>query len=99
MTINEQFFDLIRVALGRKVCLSHSPSACEWGELYAMAKKQSLVGVCFAGVQKLYNDNANDDDDFFPEDKNTLSQKPLASLAKKQEKQFLEEEDKKAHDD
>ena len=65
MTINEQFFDLIRVALGRKVCLSHSPSACEWGELYAMAKKQSLVGVCFAGVQKLYNDNDNDDDDFF----------------------------------
>ena len=52
MTIDEQFFDLIRVALGRKVCLSHSPSASEWGELYAMAKKQSLVGVCFAGVQK-----------------------------------------------
>lgn len=53
MTINEQFFDLIRVALGSKVCLSHSPTASEWGELYAMAKKQSLVGVCFAGVQKL----------------------------------------------
>ena len=53
MTINEQFFDLIRVALGRAVCLSHSPTASEWGELYAMAKKQSLVGVCFAGVQKL----------------------------------------------
>lgn len=35
------------------MCLSHTPSADDWGELYAMAKKQSLVGVCFAGVQKL----------------------------------------------
>lgn len=32
----------------------------EWQQLYNIAKKQSLVGVCFAGVQKLYNDNAND---------------------------------------
>lgn len=49
----ELFFDLIRVAIGSQVCLSHSPSADEWGKLYDMAKKQSLVGVCFAGVQKL----------------------------------------------
>ena len=47
------FFELIQVALGCRICLSHTPSADEWGELYAMAKKQSLVGVCFAGVQKL----------------------------------------------
>lgn len=47
------FFDLIRVAIGNQVCLSHSPSADEWVKLYDMAKKQSLVGVCFAGVQKL----------------------------------------------
>lgn len=51
--INNLFFDLIRVAIGNQVCLSHTPSADEWGELYAMAKKQSLVGICFAGVQKL----------------------------------------------
>lgn len=49
----ELFFELIRVAIGNQVCLSHSPSADEWGKLYDMAKKQSLVGVCFAGVQKL----------------------------------------------
>lgn len=49
----ELFFDLIRVAIGSQVCLSHSPSADEWGKLYDMAKKQSLVGVCFAGVHKL----------------------------------------------
>lgn len=47
------FFELVQVALGVRPCLSHSPVAEELGELYAMAKKQSLVGVCFAGVQKL----------------------------------------------
>ena len=51
--LNGLFFDLIQVAIGSRVCLSHSPIADEWGELYAMAKKQSLVGVCFAGVQRL----------------------------------------------
>lgn len=53
MTIPQLFYQLIQVALGARICLSHTPSANEWGELYAMAKKQSLVGVCFAGVQKL----------------------------------------------
>ena len=51
--INTLFFELIQVALDTRICLSHTPSADEWGELYKMAKKQSLVGVCFVGVQKL----------------------------------------------
>lgn len=51
--MNKLFFELIRVAIGNAICLSHTPNADEWGELYAMAKKQSLVGVCFAGVQRL----------------------------------------------
>ena len=51
--INPLFFELIKVVIGTRICLSHTPSADEWGELYAMAKKQSLVGICFAGVQKL----------------------------------------------
>lgn len=53
MTIKLLFYQLIQVAIGTRICLSHTPSADEWGELYAMAKKQSLVGVCFAGVQRL----------------------------------------------
>lgn len=46
----QTFFDLIRVALGNADRLSHIPK--EWQMLYDMAKKQSLVGICFAGVQK-----------------------------------------------
>ena len=47
------FYELIQVAVGSRVCLSRAPSEKEWGEFYAVAKKQSLVGVCFAGVQRL----------------------------------------------
>lgn len=51
--INNIFFELVQVAIDTRICLSHTPSADEWGELYKMAKKQSLVGVCFVGVRKL----------------------------------------------
>lgn len=50
---NQLFFELIQVSLGTRKCLSHTLSADEWGKLYDMAKKQSLLGICFAGVQKL----------------------------------------------
>lgn len=51
--IEDLFFELLRVAIGNADCLSHNPTDKEWKALYDMAKKQSLVGVCFAGVQKL----------------------------------------------
>lgn len=51
--MQELFFELIQVAIGTAGRLSQSPSADEWGELYDMAKKQSLIGVCFAGVKRL----------------------------------------------
>lgn len=51
--IDKLFFELIRVAFGNAVCLSHTPTNAEWKTLYELAKKQSLVGICFAGVQRL----------------------------------------------
>lgn len=51
--INSIFFELVQVAIGKRICLSNTPSVDVWGDLYTMAKKQSLVGVCFAGIQRL----------------------------------------------
>ena len=51
--IEHLFYQLLRMALGRQVCLPHTPNEQEWKALYELAKKQSLIGVCFAGVQKL----------------------------------------------
>lgn len=47
------FIDLIRVSVGSASCLSSTPSDSEWEALYDLSKKQSLVGVCFAGVRAL----------------------------------------------
>ena len=58
--MDQLFFELIQVAIGTRISLSHMPSADEWGELYDMAKKQSLVGICFAGIQKLVNSEKED---------------------------------------
>ncbi len=59
--IDKIFFELIRVAIGNLDCLSRLPSDKEWKVLYSMAAKQSLVGVCFAALQKL---GANADDGY-----------------------------------
>lgn len=48
------FFELLRVAVGQQDCLSHTPTAYEWRELYAMADKQAVLGICFHGVERLH---------------------------------------------
>lgn len=49
-------FELLQVALGKRDKLSHAPTKEEWQGLFADAKKQSVVGIAFAGVQKLPKD-------------------------------------------
>lgn len=53
--MNDLFFQLIRIALGNQEELKKVPSAEEWGRVFSMAKKQSLVGICFSGVQRITN--------------------------------------------
>ena len=51
--MNLLFFELIRVAIGNRVCLSRVPTAAEWKALYSLSVKQAVAGVCFCGVQRL----------------------------------------------
>ena len=55
--INTLFYELIRVAIGTQETLSRLPSEAEWEELFEMAVKQSLVGICFFGIHALGADS------------------------------------------
>lgn len=59
--MNDLFYQLIRVSIGTQVCLSRIPTEREWDKLYDMAKIQSLIGVCFVGLNRL---GANADEGF-----------------------------------
>lgn len=50
--MEEMFFDLLRIAIGQSLNLSTIPTDKEWRCLYDMAKKQSLLGVLFHGIQR-----------------------------------------------
>lgn len=47
------FFELLQVAIGRKTELSMVPNEKQWMALYAMCKKQALLGIGFCGMQRL----------------------------------------------
>lgn len=48
-----RFFELLQVAIGNRSELTQTPTAMEWGELYALAKKQSLEGITYRGIEQL----------------------------------------------
>ena len=47
------FFDFLRFCIGSAKEISGSLKEVDWKELYAIAKKQCLVGVLFDGIKKL----------------------------------------------
>lgn len=53
MTKVQTFMALIRVAMGQETQLPHVPTDAQWEDLYMLAREQALIGVCFAGIQRL----------------------------------------------
>ena len=47
------FFELLQIAIGNRKELTHTPTTEEWRELYALAQRQTLVGIAFRGVELL----------------------------------------------
>lgn len=56
-SMDKLFYELIQVSVGSRTVLSRVPSLSEWQMLYDLSEKQSLIGICFCGVQRIYNDN------------------------------------------
>ena len=50
--MNDKFFQLLRLAIGSSEVIPHIEKE-EWRDIYEMARKQSLLGVIFDGVQKM----------------------------------------------
>lgn len=51
--INKLFFDLIKVATGKRNILSITPTSEEWKGIYELAKQQTVIGILFSALDKL----------------------------------------------
>ena len=52
--MEELFYELLQVSVGQLDCLSRGPSPEEWLELYKTAQRQAVSGVCYKGVEHLF---------------------------------------------
>lgn len=50
---HEFLFELIRIAVGNQKELSAVPSDVEWRQLFSLAQKQTLTGICFSAIELL----------------------------------------------
>ena len=50
---NKLFFDLIRISIGKQKVFSRTPSGKEWEQLYLMAERQTVLGICFKAVKAM----------------------------------------------
>ncbi len=53
VSVVELFFSLVRCGIGKQSELPRIPTAQEWNELFDIAKKQTLTGIAFAGIERL----------------------------------------------
>lgn len=71
------FFDFLRFSIGSAKESPDSLKKADWKELYAIAKKQCLVGVLFYGIQRLPKELA-------PEQKLLMQWMVMAEMIRKQ---------------
>lgn len=62
MILEQLFFELLQVAIGTRLSLSVKPTSREWALLFEMAKKQALVAIAFAGVNRMRESSDSADD-------------------------------------
>lgn len=77
--IEQQFFELIQVAVGCREKLTYTPTTDEWNELFALSKKQSLVAITFIGLKKQRELKASEDGACWPDKKTYLKWLGLSS--------------------
>ena len=56
------FFQLLQISIEKRRQFDSTLTQNEWAELFAMAKKQSLAGICFTGVEKLPKEQSPGED-------------------------------------
>ena len=71
------FFDFLRFSIGSAKDIPDSLKKVDWKELYAIAKKQALLGVLFHGIQRLPKELA-------PEQKLLMQWMVMAEMIRKQ---------------
>lgn len=71
------FFDFLRFCIGSVKVIPDSLKEADWKELYAIAKKQALLGVLFHGIQRLPKELA-------PEQKLLMQWMVMAEMIRKQ---------------
>lgn len=47
------FVELIQIALNNRAELSHTPTDSQWQTIFALAKKQALLGITYAAIERL----------------------------------------------
>lgn len=47
------FFELIRISIGQATAFHRSPNPKEWENIYEQAKRQTLLGVLYTGLERL----------------------------------------------
>lgn len=48
------FYELMQVGMGQLDCLSRGPSPEEWHELYELAQREAVAGICYRGAVSLF---------------------------------------------